>query len=145
MSILGLISLKTHQEKISQSPWWRRVLPQFAEKASEETSKKPAYFLFQVVSVRFLHLLSKRSQCWLCFPLWLRSFVLSQWFYCKNALFVLQGAVFAFNEVPLDTVWLYQMLLLLIFRHLISHSLFWSHLLFTRLVYLPFSLWLAAM
>lgn len=145
MSILGLISPKTHQEKISQSLWWLRVLPQFAEKASEETSKKPAYFHFQLVSVCLLHLLSKHSQCWLCFPLWLRSFVLSQWFYCKNTLFVLQGAVFAFNEVTLDTVWIYQMLLLLIFLHLSSHSLFWSHLLFTCLVFLPFSLWLAAM
>ncbi len=36
-----LISPKTPQEKISQSPWWPKGLPQFAEKASEETSKNP--------------------------------------------------------------------------------------------------------
>lgn len=149
MSHLGLISPKTHQVKISQSPWWPRVLQQFAEKASEETSKKPTYFLSQsvkqLVSVRFLHLLSKPSQCWLCFPLWLRSFVFSQWFYCKNTSFVLQGAVYVFNEVTLDKLWIYQTLVLLIFLHLISHSLFWSHVLFTHRFYLPFSLWLAAM
>ncbi len=120
--VTHLISPKTPQEKISQSPWWPKVLPQFAEKASEETSKNPlcVFFIFYLffpfplfpnvkppVSVRFLHLLSKPSQCRLCFPLRLRSFVSSQWFYCKNTLFVLQGAVFAFNEGTLDILWLY--------------------------------------
>ncbi len=102
-----LISPKTPQEKISQSPWWPKGLPQFAEKASEETSKNPECpppppNVKPPVSVQFLHLLSKPSQCWLCFPLQLRLFVSSQWVYCKNKLL---GAVFAFNEVTLDILW----------------------------------------
>lgn len=113
MSLLALISPKTHQEKISQSPWCQRVSPQCAERAWEETSKELAsrtekrFVLCCLVSVQIMHPLSHPSQLFNMF--W------SLW--CHSGCIVAKSISFVLCMLCVVTL----------FFILISYSLFRSH------------------